>query len=186
MLRSAVALPILTAALVTLAGCQPPPPPAPPLPALSKSLPFSSADGAFVETLNHTDLAQIAAAKVAETNAARSDLRVLAETISKDHQANRDKLASLVGPHNLTLTSDVASEDKAIAARLGKLHGQAFDRAYSAFVQRHDKTLDTAINMEIAQSKNGDLIALAKQTQSLILQHQSAAHALLPAATRRH
>lgn len=188
MSRFAVTVPVLTLALATLAGCGAPGRPrAPEMPPLSKSSPFSSEDAAFVQAVNKSDLAQVEAAKVAVSNTTRNDIRALAETVSKDSTSNRDKLAKLVGPHNLTLTTDAVSDDKDAVARLGKLHGRRFDTAYAAYLQKKDAALDAAIRSEIALSKNADLIALAKDTQTMVSKRKDAAKAVLPVSSRhRH
>lgn len=117
--RARVFSPLLVV-LSALGGCAyvtPEQPRAPALPVLAKPAPFTAADAEFVQTLNTMDLAQIALAKSATTQAGRSDIALLGATIAKDMAAVQARLAKVATAHTLSLT------DKPAPAGKSGLHG---------------------------------------------------------------
>ncbi|MCQ9156542.1 DUF4142 domain-containing protein [Acidomonas methanolica] len=175
--------------MLALSGCfgtAPKPAPAP-LPPLSKGQPLTTADAAFVQALNEADLTDIALAKLAATNAARNDVRALSDTVSRDSAETRTKLGEIVSPHDLSLTTAPMRDDQEMIDRMAKLYGARFDSAYLAHLRKGEPILSAAIASAIAQSKNADLIALAKDSQSKIAAHKASAEALAPTrVSRRH
>lgn len=173
--------------LLALTACDPSAPKAPPLPPLSKAAPLDTADAAFVQQLNEADVVVIALGKLAATNAARNDVHALADTLVKDHTANREALGKIVSPHDVTLTDAPMNEAKEEIEALSKLHGGRFDTAYIAFLRREHSELAEALARELARSGNGDLKALATDTQKMMATHEAAINAVMPAArARRH
>ncbi|MFW7267500.1 DUF4142 domain-containing protein [Gluconacetobacter sp. Hr-1-5] len=162
------ALPPLTAALLALGACTAGQPPVPPLPALQQAPTLTTADTDFAQKLSEMDLTRIALAKIAQTNAARSDIATLGATMAKDLTGNQDKLTKLVSTHAITLAAKPSAENQKIIDRMQDLHGAAFDRAYMRYLSRDDARMKPILESEIAGSKNADLTKLATDTKTLL------------------
>lgn len=167
------ALPPLTAALLALGACTAGQPPVPPLPPLQQAPTLTIADTDLVQKLNEMDLTRIALAKIAQTNAARSDIATLGATMVKDLTGNQDKLAKLVSAHAITLAPKPSAENQKIIDRMQHLHGASFDRAYIRYLWRDDARMKPVLESGIASSKNADLTKLATDTKTLLAAYEA-------------
>lgn len=158
---------------LALTACSAGKPEAPPLPALVKTVPFTPLDISFAQKLNELDLTHTALAKLAKTHAGRSDLASLAGTIETDLTANKAKLDKLAAAQTLTLAAKPSAAHAAIIAKMGRLHGAAFDRRYSRAVTQDYTAFKPVLEQTIATSKNTDLVALAKEIQEKLSGYQT-------------
>lgn len=166
--HKSLSLPSLVAGLLALGACSAGQPSAPPLPALQAAPVLTTADTAFVQTLNDMDLTQIALANVAQTHAARSDIASLGATIAKDLTGNQDKLTKLATDHAIALATKPSSADQKIIDQMQRLHGPAFDRSYIRYLSRDSARMKPVIAAELASSKNADLTKLANDTKTML------------------
>jgi putative membrane protein len=126
----------------------------------------------------------IDAAKLALKKSHNKAVREFASEMVRDHQAVNDKALALVKKLHVTPEENATSEGltkqaKETAAKLQKLHGRAFDRAYAANEVAYHKTVNGALKTTlIPSSNNGELKALLETGLTLFTEHQKHAEHL--------
>ena len=126
----------------------------------------------------------IDAAKLALKKSHKKAVRDFASEMVRDHQAVNDKALALVKKLNVTPEQNATSEGltkqaKETAARLQKLHGRTFDRAYAANEVAYHETVNGALKTTlIPSSNNAELKALLETGLTLFTEHQKHAEHL--------
>ena len=126
----------------------------------------------------------IEAAKQALSHTKSKAVRDFAQEMIRDHTAVNNKALALVkklkvtpeaNPTSASLTKDAA----AARARLGKLHGAAFDRAYAENEVKYHQTVNGALEKTLIPSAhNAELKSLLQTGLTLIREHQTHAEHL--------
>jgi putative membrane protein len=140
------ALVLTTALLTTTAAGQTPataqtrPPAQTPQTAQNKPLPSTSrpADQSFVTKAAKGGMAEVELGKLAVEKATDAEVKQFGQRMIDDHTKAGDELKALAEKKNITLPTAPDAKDEAVQSRLGKLSGEAFDRAYmQAMVSDH-------------------------------------------------
>jgi putative membrane protein len=124
------------------------------------------------------------AAKLALKKTHSRAVREFAQEMVRDHQAVNDKALALVKKLGVTPEANATSKglsDQAAAtqAKLVKLHGRAFDRAYAANEVAFHHTVNGALKSTLIPSAdNGELKSLLKTGLTLFTEHQKHAEHL--------
>lgn len=120
----------------------------------------------------------IAAAKQALKISKNAEVRQFAETMERDHTAvNKQALALLeklkVKPEDNDTSKSLSSAAKAELAKLSKLHGAAFDKAYVDNEAAYHKQVNGALEtLLIPSAQNGELKSLLQTGLKLFKEHQ--------------
>ena len=127
----------------------------------------------------------IDAAKQALSHTKSKAVRDFAQEMIRDHTAVNNKALALVkklkvtpeaNPTSASLTKDAA----ATRARLGKLHGAAFDRAYAENEVKYHQTVNGALEKTLIPSAHNDeLKSLLETGLTLFREHQMHAEHLV-------
>lgn len=126
----------------------------------------------------------IAAARQALARSHNKTVRSFAREMVRDHQAVNNKALALVKKLHVTpeanATSSALSRDAtATRARLSRLRGHAFDRAYLANEVSYHKTVNSALKSTLIPSaKNEQLKSLLETGLTLFREHQAHAEHL--------
>ena len=129
---------------------------------------------AIVVTANQVD---IDAGKLAETKASSSDVKAFGQRMVTDHSRSNQQATALVQKLNVKPESNATSESLKkggddTLAKLKKLEGAAFDRAYvDNEVKYHQSVLDTIDKTLIPNARNAELKTLLVQTRPTIASH---------------
>ncbi len=131
-------------------------------------------------------LADIANAEQALKKSKNKDVRAFAENMLRDHKAVNDKALALV--KKLKVTPQDNDTSKAIAkgqaderAKLAKLSGKAFDKAYAENEVAYHKTVNGALESTLIPSaSNAELKSLLETGLKIFQGHQQ--HAEMVAA----
>lgn len=116
------------------------------------------------------DLGQLAASK-----AESADVKQFGQRMVDDHGKANDELKSWASQKKVTLPAELGAKHKAEHAKLEKLSGAAFDRAYmAAMVADHNKDV-AAFMRESKTAKDPDLKAFAGKTLPTLQEHQKMA-----------
>jgi putative membrane protein len=124
------------------------------------------------------------AAKLALTKSKNPAVREFASTMLRDHEAVNVKALELVKKLGVTpepnATSEaLAKQASATNAKLAKLNGKAFDRAYAANEAAYHNTVNGALKTTlIPAADNGELKALLETGLALFGEHQKHAEHL--------
>lgn len=121
----------------------------------------------------------IAAGRQALARSHNKEVRSFAREMVRDHQAVNDKALALVKKLHVTpeanpTSAGLAKDADATRARLAKLSGAAFDRAYINNEVAYHKTVNGALESTlIPNAKNGELKSLLQTGLSLFREHQA-------------
>ncbi len=113
----------------------------------------------FINTAARSDAFEIAAAKLAATNAAAPDVKTFAAEMIKAHTASTAKIKAAASAASPALTPDpvLTGDQSEKLADLGKLKGAAFDEAYvDGQVDAHED----ALSLMQGYAKDGEVATL--------------------------
>jgi putative membrane protein len=120
-------------------------------------------------------LAEVQMGKLAAQNASSPDVKQFGQRMVDDHGKANDELMSWASKNSVTLPTDLDAKHKADEARVSKLTGAAFDRAYMALmVADHNKDV-AEFKRASTTAKNPDLKAWAAKTLPTLQEHQTMA-----------
>jgi putative membrane protein len=170
-------------ALPAIAGAQTPRP-STPSSTPSKSTPdqaqpaasaLASADKAFVLEAARGGMAEVELGRLAAEKASNADVKQFGQRMVADHSKASDELKGLASQKNVTLPTEPDAKQKALQARLSKLSGDEFDKAYiQAMVADHNKDV-AAFTRASKSAKDADLKAWAGKTLPTLQDHQKMA-----------
>jgi putative membrane protein len=136
---------------------------------------MSASDQAFAKEAATGGMAEVDLGKLAATKATNPDVKQFGQRMVDDHGKANDELKSWASQKNVTLPADLDAKHKSEHARLEKLSGDAFDRAYmAAMVADHNKDV-AAFQRESQAAKDPDLKAWAAKTLPTLQDHQKSA-----------
>jgi putative membrane protein len=131
----------------------------------------SAADKTFATNVAMDGMAEVEIGKLAAEKAASDQVKQFAQRMVTDHQKAGDELKSMAQTKNITLPTELGPKHKALRARLEKLSGEAFDRAYmNEMVAGHRKAV-TAFRTESNSGKDAELKQWAAKTLPTIEEH---------------
>ena len=93
---------------------------------------LSAGDEKAVKDMAQANINEIAAAKIALNKAKSSDVKAFAQKMVDDHGAALTKVQTVAEQKGVTLPTEPDAMHKAMAAKLEKMSGDAFDKAYMA------------------------------------------------------
>ena len=126
----------------------------------------------------------IEAGKLALQKSKNSSVREFASEMVRDHEAVNEKALALVAKLGVTPEPNATSEGLTkqadeTRAKLAKLNGKAFDRAYVANEVAYHNTVNGALKTALIPSaENGELKALLETGLTLFSEHQKHAEHL--------
>jgi len=135
----------------------------------------SSADKSFVEKAAIGSMAEVQMGKLAQQKAGSDQVKQFGTRMVDDHSKANDDLKQVASSKGIPLPSALDSEHKSKMAKLEKLSGAQFDRAYmDDMVSDHKK--DVAEFEKQAKSGNdADIKGFASKTLPTLQQHLSLA-----------
>lgn len=122
----------------------------------SKSKELSSSDKEFMMKAAQGGMEEVKLGEMAATKAQSAEVRTFGQKMVFDHTNANDKLKAIAAQKNVTLPTDVSSEQKQDMDKLSKLSGAAFDKEYVRMmvadhekdVAEFQKQIDTGNEME--------------------------------------
>ncbi len=134
-----------------------------------------AADEAFAKKAAEGGLAEVELGKLATQNAESDDVKKFGQRMVDDHGKANDQLKDTAQKLGIMLPSQLNAKDNAAKARLEKLKGAAFDRAYMAAMVK-DHTTDVAeFQKEAKSGSNADIKQFASSTLPTLESHLSEA-----------
>ena len=134
----------------------------------------------FADKAAKSDAFEIAAAKLAKTNAASADVKAFADEMIKAHTESTSKVKEAAGKASPAITPDatLTNDQNDKLADLGKKTGKDFDKAY---VDNQVSAHEDALAMMRDYAKNGDtpsLKTVAGDIAPIVQKHLDHAKAL--------
>jgi putative membrane protein len=135
------------------------------------------ADSRFVMTAAEGGIMEVELGRLASQKASNAEVKEFGEKMVTDHSKANEELKSIAGAKNITLPTEekVKQKHQGAIAKLEKLEGAAFDKAYMAhMVKDHDK--DVALFQKQATSgRDTEFKAFAEKTLPTLKEHQKMA-----------
>jgi predicted outer membrane protein len=145
---------------------------------------LSSGDEKALKDMAQADINEVAAGKMALTKAQSSDAKAYAQQMVDDHGQALTKVQAVAQQKGVTLPTDPDAAHKAMAAKLEKLSGDAFDKAYmqNAGVKDHS-AVHKKLMADAKKIKDADVKAVADAHAPVVEQHLKAAQQMASTKT---
>ena len=114
--------------------------------------------------------------KLAQQKAASEQVKQFGSRMVTDHSKANDELKQLASSKSLTLPGDLDAKHKAKLAKMQKLSGAAFDRAYMDDMLADHKQDVAEFQKEASSGRDSDLKSFAAKTLPTLQEHLKLAH----------
>jgi len=137
---------------------------------------LNASDEKAVKDMAMADMAEVETGKLALSKTQNSDVKAFAQQMVDDHGQALAKVQALAQARGVTLPTDLDAKHKAMSAKLEKMSGDAFDKAYmaNAGVKDHKDT-KSKLTSDAKKIKDPDVKALADQHMPVVEQHLKSA-----------
>jgi predicted outer membrane protein len=137
---------------------------------------LNSGDQKILKDMAMADMAEIEGGKMAQSKGQSSEVKAFGQQMIDDHTQNLNEVKALAQARGVTLPAEPDAKHKSMAAKLEKMSGDAFDKAYmsQAGVQDH-KTVHSKLMTASKKAKDPELKALVDKTEPVVAQHLKAA-----------
>lgn len=132
----------------------------------------SSASARFVMQAAEGGMTEVAKGKLATQKGAHEGVKQYGQKMVDDHTKAGEELKTIAGGKSITLPGDTLKAPmQATLAKLEKLEGAAFDRAYiEDQIRDHEKTI-ALFEREVKTGKDAELKAFAEKTLPTLKEH---------------
>lgn len=142
---------------------------------------LSAADKKAVNDMALANMAEVETGKLALSKSQNAEVKTFAQQMIDDHGKALNEVQALAQQKGVTLPTELDAKHKAIAARLEKLNGEEFDRAYMKMVGVTDhKQTHRKLEKDAKKAKDPEVKALALKTMPTVEQHLKAAQQMTP------
>ena len=133
---------------------------------------LSKADQKVVVDMAMANMAEVATGKMAVAKSQNPQVKAYAQKMIDEHTSAQADVAALAQAKGVTLPTDPDAAHKAMAAKLDKLSGDAFDKAYmkNAGVSDHTKMHNKLVKAA-SKAKDPDVKAAATKMMPVVEQH---------------
>jgi putative membrane protein len=145
---------------------------------------LTAADRQFVKKAAQGGMAEVELGQLATEKAASPEVKQFGQRMVDDHTKANDQLKQVASEEGVTVPDKLDAKDAATKARLEKLSGKAFDRAYM-----HDMVLDhtkdvSEFRMEAKNASDPAVKNFAKETLPTLESHLKEAKSIAPKTTK--
>ncbi|HTJ86170.1 MAG TPA: DUF4142 domain-containing protein [Terriglobales bacterium] len=141
---------------------------------------MTASERMFIRKAAEGGKAEVELGKLAQEKAASPEVKQFGERMVNDHSKANDQLKEVAQKEGVTLPTKLDAKDAATKARLEKLSGEAFDRAYMKdMVADHTKDVREFKN-EAKNGKDPDVKNFAAQTAPTLEDHLKEAKNIAP------
>lgn len=138
----------------------------------------SKSDEEFMMKAAQGSTAEIQMAQMAQQKASSQEVKDYARKIEQDHTAASSKLKAIATDRQVSLPSDVGPKHQEMAAKLGAMSGEDFDRAYVKAMIKDHKADVKAFSKASERSMDTDLKTFASTTLPTLKDHLQTAEQL--------
>lgn len=133
---------------------------------------LNKADQKIVQDMAMANMAEVELAKLAQGKTQNAEVKAFAQQMIDDHSRALADVQNLAQNKGVNLPAALDKKHKAQADKLGKLSGDAFDRAYMAQAGVADhKKVHSKLEKDVKAAKDEDLKALAAKMLPTVAQH---------------
>lgn len=146
----------------------------------------AATDRTFMRKAAEGGLAEVELGKLAAERGSSQDVKQFGQRMVDDHSKANDQLKQLASEKGINLPEKLDAKDAATKARLEKLSGKAFDRAYMRdMVTDHTKDV-SEFRTEAKTAKDPDVKNFASQTVPTLEDHLKQAKSIAPPMASTH
>ena len=145
--------------------------------ALAQGAAVPAADRAFAEKAAAGGAAEVEGGKVAEQRAANDKVKQFGARMVQDHGKANDELKQIASGKGLQLPSAPDAHDQQEMARMQKLSGAEFDRAYMDHMVKDHKKDIAEFRKQASSGKDPEIKAFAAKTLPTLQEHLKMAEA---------
>lgn len=140
----------------------------------------SSGDEKALKDMAQANINEVAAAKIALSKAQSSEVKAFAEKMVEDHGGALTKVQAVARQKGVTLPTGPDAAHKAMADKLEKQSGEAFDKMYmeNAGAKDHKMVL-SKLQSDAMKIKDPDVKTLADAHTPVVEQHLKSARQIL-------
>lgn len=140
----------------------------------------ASSDAMFVKKAARGGLAEVELGQLAVQKASSEEVKKFGQRMVDDHGKANEQLKQVAAQEHIELPTEPGAQEKATKARLEKLSGEQFDKAYmSDMVKDHQKDVaEFARESKIA--KDPAVKSFAQQTLPTLREHLKEAEKIAP------
>jgi putative membrane protein len=141
---------------------------------------MGNTDTAFVEKAARGGLAEVELGQLAVQKASSQEVKEFAQRMVDDHTKANEQLKQVAAQEHIDLPQQPNAKDKATKARLEKLSGERFDKAYmNDMVKDHQKDV-AEFERESKMAKDPGVKSFAEQTLPTLRDHLKEAQKIAP------
>ena len=147
-------------------------------PTMSSPAASSSADTKFLQEAADGGMAEVELGQLASEKASSSDVKQFGQRMVEDHGKANAELKQLASQKHVDLPAEPSAKHKSTKARLEKLSGDQFDKAYMADMLKDHKKDVAAFEKESRSAKDPDVKSFAAKTLPTLQDHLKQAQSL--------
>lgn len=150
------------------------------LPEAKQSAGSGDTDSTFVKKAARGGLAEVELGQLATQKASSDEVKKFGQRMVDDHSKANDQLKQVAAAKNIELPQNLNAKDKATKARLEKLSGEKFDKAYMKdMVKDHQKDV-AEFEQEAKVAKDPQIKGFAEQSLPTLKEHLQEAEKIAP------
>jgi predicted outer membrane protein len=137
---------------------------------------LSKSDQKILESMAQANIDEVEAGKMAQTKSQNEQVKSFAQQMIDDHGKALADVQQLAQQKGVTLPTEPDAKHKAMAAKLDKMSGDAFDKAYMAQAGVADhKKVHAMLMKDEKSAKDPDVKAMAAKMAPAVEQHLKSA-----------
>ena len=146
---------------------------------------LNKADQKIVMDMARANMAEVEAGKMAVSKSQNAEVKAYAQRMIDDHSKALNDVTTLAQTKGVKLPTEVDAKQKAMAAKLGKMDGEAFDREYmkQAGVADHTR-VHAMLKKNSTRAKDPDVKALAAKMMPTVEEHLTTAKGMPMMSTK--
>jgi putative membrane protein len=146
-----------------------------------KSAGTAMADTHFVKKAAEGGLAEVELGQLAVQKASSEQVKKFGQRMVDDHSKANDELKEVASKEHITLPTEPDAKDRATKARLEKLSGAEFDKAYMADMVKDHRHDVAEFARESKNAQNPSVKSFAEKTLPTLREHLKMAEQIAPA-----
>lgn len=132
---------------------------------------ISKADQKHIVNLAMANMAEIEAARMAQTKSQSEQVKTFAQQMIDDHTKAQGEVQQLAQSKGVTLPTELDKQHKDQAAKMSSLSGEQFDKTYLAQAGIADHKKTHGLLKKAEKAKDADVRALASRLSTTVDQH---------------
>ena len=151
-----------------------------------QSADMGDTDSTFVKKAAQGGMAEVELGQLATQKASSEEVKKLGQRMVDDHTKANDQLKKVAAEKNIQLPDGLDAKDKAIKARLEKLSGEQFDKAYMKDMVKDHKKDVAEFQKESQNGKDPAVKNFAQETLPKLQDHLQEAQKIAPMGQTKH